>query len=196
MINNQIVDDKALFIKIQTQLEKADEVIETQNWEEANKLLKQTLDELGIRYLYGNLRDDTGYKLTTEADIPEREGRLDVAVRARRRILASRLEILRRKMVYDQPVKDDKTLLIEIQTLLEKADAEIETKNWKLADDLLKQALAELSDRYLSFNMREDSGIRLVEAMIYEEEGKLGDAVQKRRIAVAERLEMLIKKIQ
>ena len=196
MIDNQTVDDKTLFIRIQAQLEKADVVIKTQNWEEANKLLKQALDELGSRYLIENSRDNSGYRLAIDADRPEREGRLDAAAHVRRRILADRLESLRRKMVYDQPSKDDKTLLAEIQIQLEKADAEIEAKNWKLADELLKQALAELSDRYRSFNIRDDSGIRLVEAMIYEEEDKLDEAVQKRRIAVVERLEMFKKKIQ
>lgn len=196
MSDNQTnVDDKMLFMKLQAQLEKADAERLTQNLEEANKLLKQALVELDYRYLHPSVFDDSGLKLIA-VDIQEIEGNLNDAVRLRRRILANRLESLRRKMVYDQPRKDDKTLLIEIQVQLEKTDAEIEAKSWKVADEFLKQALAELSDRYLSFDIRDDSGISLVEAMIYEEEGKLEDAVQKRRIAVAERLEMFKSKIQ
>ena len=98
MSNNQIVmNDKTLYTVIKAQLEKADVEIAAQNWEVANKIIKQAMGELGDHYYCPEIEDDTGLKLI-EADIFEKEGKLDNAVRARRRILASRLEMLRSKI--------------------------------------------------------------------------------------------------
>jgi len=98
MSNNQIVmDDKTLYITIKVQLEKADAEITAQNWEAANKLLKQALVELGDRYTRSDTIDDSGMKLIA-AELQEREGKPDNAAHVRRRILAERLEMLRSKI--------------------------------------------------------------------------------------------------
>jgi len=87
------MNDKNLFMTISAQLEKIDAKITTQNWEAANKLLKQALAELGDRYTRSDTIDDSDMKLIA-ADIQEREGRPDNAAHVRRRILAERLELL------------------------------------------------------------------------------------------------------
>jgi hypothetical protein len=98
MSNNQaILDDETLFITAKAQLEKADAEIAAQNWEAANKLIKQALAEVGDRYVRSDTIDETGMKLIA-ADSQEKEGRLDNAVRVRRKMLASRLEMLGRKI--------------------------------------------------------------------------------------------------
>jgi hypothetical protein len=89
--------EKALLEKLTLQLEQADAEIAAQNWEAANKLLLQALDELGYRYLRSDIDDNSDMKLI-EADIFEEAGRLDDAVRARRGILAERLEMFRGKI--------------------------------------------------------------------------------------------------
>jgi len=98
MSNNHVVmDDKTLYITIKAQLEKADAEIAVQNWEAANKLIKQALDELGDRYYCLEVEDDTGLKLIA-ADNQEKGGRPDNAAHVRRSMLAERLEMLRSKI--------------------------------------------------------------------------------------------------
>jgi len=86
---------------------------------------------------------------------------------------------------------DNKTLVITIQIRLEKADAEMAAQNWKEANKLLKQALVELGDRYVRSDTIDDSGMKLIDADILEEEGKIDRAARVRRRILAERLEML-----
>ena len=97
MEGQAIMNDKKLFMTISAQLEKIDAEIAAQNWEAANKLLKQALAELGDRYTRSDTIDDSGMKLIA-AELQEREGRLDNAAHVRRRILAERLEMLRSKI--------------------------------------------------------------------------------------------------
>jgi hypothetical protein len=92
---------------------------------------------------------------------------------------------------------DDKTLFAKIKVLIEKADTERLAQNWKEANELLKQALAELGYRYMRENLRDDSGYRLVAADIQEfVEGKLDSAVRERRNVLVERLKLLERKIK
>jgi len=100
-------------------------------------------------------------------------------------------------MTDNQAVMDDKTLYIAIKARLEKADVEIAAQNWESANGLVKQALAELGDRYSSPSLRDDSGMSLVIAEVQEKkEGKLDSAVHLRRDILAERLERLRSKIR
>jgi len=190
------MDDKTLFIKIQAQLEKADEERLAQNWEKANELLLQALNVLGGRYFHPAIgADDSGLKLIA-ANTLHREGKLENAVLMRRRILFGRLESLRRKMADNLPAMDDKTLFIEIQARLEKADIEIKAQNWKAANELLLQAVAELGTRYRSFNTSDTSNLRFIAATNLEVEGKLDEAARERRGVIAERLEIFRRKIR
>jgi hypothetical protein len=90
------MEDRLCLMVIDAQLTKADAEIAAQNWETANKLLKQALAELGDRYVCPDVIDDTGMKLMA-ADLQEKEGKLDNAAHVRRRMLADRLEMLRSK---------------------------------------------------------------------------------------------------
>ena len=90
-------DNKTLLATIQAQLEKADAEITAQSWEAANKRLKTALNDLGGRYYDPKVIDDSSLKLSA-ACIRENEGKLDNAVRVRRRILAERLDLLRSKI--------------------------------------------------------------------------------------------------
>ena len=90
------LDDNALLNVINAQLEKVDVEIAAQNWEAADTLIKYALAELGDRYVCPDAIDETGMKLIA-ANLQEREGRLDNAVRVRRNMLAARLEMFRSK---------------------------------------------------------------------------------------------------
>ena len=191
------MDDKTLFIKTQGAFEKADVERLAQNWEVANNLLKQALDELGRRYARPSIivLDDSGMYIA-KANGLEREGKLAEAVNERRGILESRMEQLRLKVIDNQPILDDKTLFMEIKAQLEKADAETKAQNWKAALEALKQALAELGTRYTDDHRTHDeSNRRLFLASIHEKEGKLDEAVNVRLQILAERLEMLKNKL-
>jgi len=191
------MDDKTLFMQIKEQLENADSYRLAKNLETANDLLLQALDKLGNRYYISWLgaSDDSGMVLAS-ANSYERDGKLDSAVLTRRRILAERLQRFRAKISVSRTM-DDKTHFIETKGLLEKADVEINTQNWKAADELLQQALAGIRVRYDYTNRVSDSiSLKLVIAMRIEEEGRLDDAVRERRKILAERLEILTSKIK
>ena len=190
MSDNQIIlDDKTLFIKIQEQFEKANSERLVENLEAANKLLKQALDELGNRY--AREADESGDSII-KANSLEREGKLNEAVYLRRFVLEYRLEQFRIKMIDDQPAMDNKTLFVKLQEQFGKIDTEIVSKNWKVANELLKQALAELGSQYNNdVRIQDESNRRLVLARVHEEEGKLDEAVSVRFQIFTERLEML-----
>jgi len=95
-----------------------------------------------------------------------------------------------------QAIMDDKTLYMAISVQLEKIDAEIAAQNWKVASELLKQALAELGNRYTRSDTIDDSGMGLIAAELQEREGKPDNAAHVRRRILAERLEMLRSKIK
>ena len=94
--NQIIIDDETLLKTINAQIEKSDVEIAAQNRKAADSLLKHALAELGDRYVCPGVIDETGMKLVA-ADLQEREGKLDNAVRVRRKMLAARLEIFRSK---------------------------------------------------------------------------------------------------
>ena len=96
----------------------------------------------------------------------------------------------------EQNIMDDKTLFMTITVQLKKADAEIAAQNWETANELIKQALTELDDRYVRSDVIDDSGMKLIAANIQEREGKLDNAVRSRRRTLAGRLELLKSKIQ
>jgi len=77
---------------------------------------------------------------------------------------------------------------------LEKIDAEIAVQNWEEANQQLKQALAELGDRYVCDDTIDDSDMKLLAADLQEKEGKSNNAATVRRRILAERLEMLKRK--
>ena len=87
--------------------------------------------------------------------------------------------------------RDDKTLLKEIHAQLEKADAAIAAQHWEGADKLIRQALAELGDRYVCPGTLDETGMKLIAADLQEREGKLDEAVRMRRKMLVARLEML-----
>ena len=89
-------EDKTLLKVLHAQLEKADAAIAAQLWEAADELIRHALAELGDRYVCHDTIDETGMKLIV-ADLREKEGRLDNAVRVRRSMFAARLEMLRGK---------------------------------------------------------------------------------------------------
>ena len=188
------IDDKILLIKIKEQLEKSDEERFEGNWKEANELLLQALAELGGRYYHPSSgTDDTGLKLIA-ANNQDKEGKLENAVRMRRRILSSRLDALRRKIGQETIVEmDDKALYAMVNAQLEKTDVAIKAQNWKMADELLKQALSELVYRYHS-NIRDDTYVKNEVAYKLEEEGKLKEAILERQGVLAILLEILRKK--
>ncbi|MDR2881503.1 MAG: hypothetical protein LBV29_06345 [Azoarcus sp.] len=100
------------------------------------------------------------------------------------------------KMSGDQPIVDDKTLFISIKAQLEKVDTEIAAQNWEAASRLIRQALAELGDRYTRSDTIDDSDMKLIAADIQEKEGRLDNAANVRRRILAGRLEMLRSKIE
>lgn len=69
-----------------------------EEWAQANTLLKEGLDTLGDLYVSSDIVDDTGMKLVL-ASAKENEGSLQVAATIRRRVLATRLSLLREKNV-------------------------------------------------------------------------------------------------
>jgi len=89
-------DDKTLLATLQAKLEKADAEIAKQDWKAANELLNEALTDLGNRYYDPNVIDDSGMHLVA-ANMQEKEGKPDNAARNRRRILDSRMEMLREK---------------------------------------------------------------------------------------------------
>jgi hypothetical protein len=87
--------------------------------------------------------------------------------------------------------REDKTLLKVLHAQLEKADAAIAAQLWEAADELIRQALAELGDRYVCPGTIDETGMKLIAADLQEREGKLDEAVRVRRKMLVARLEML-----
>jgi len=100
------------------------------------------------------------------------------------------------KMCASPLVKEDKMLHEKLTLQLEKIDAEIAVQNWEEANQQLKQALAELGDRYVCDDTIDDSDMKLLAADLQEKEGKSNNAATVRRRILAERLDMLKRKIR
>ena len=97
----------------------------------------------------------------------------------------------RNRLGGNQIIIDDKTLLKVIHAQLENADAAIAAQHWEGADKLIRQALAELGDRYVCPGTIDETDMKLIAADLREREGKFDNAVRVRRKMLAARLEML-----
>ena len=94
--------DQAALLRAEKLLAEAVAVMDRQDWLRANLLLKEGLDVVGDRYVRPitpdfALLDDTGMALGA-ALYSERQSRLDQAAHLRKRVLSSRLGLLREKL--------------------------------------------------------------------------------------------------
>ncbi len=76
-------------------------------------------------------------------------------------------------------------------TLLAAAEVEIQNRNWLAANQLLKQGLAALGNSYLTPEMIDETGTKLLLADIEERKGSLETAALIRRRILGDRLSLL-----
>lgn len=84
-------------------------------------------------------------------------------------------------------------VMTEVEGALLAADKAMESQNWVLANAELKRGLAVMGSRYVSPNVIDDSGMKLVLAGVEEQKGNVAKAVAIRRRILGERLELLRK---
>lgn len=95
----------------------------------------------------------------------------------------------------EHPMSNSQELTQRIESLLQAADQAIQRTELKAANDLLKQALEELGDRYARPDTIDESGMRLVLAAAEEKKGELSKAANLRRGVLTRRLAALREKI-
>ena len=82
-------------------------------------------------------------------------------------------------------------LIAEVAGALLAAEQAMESQNWILANAELKRGLEVMGSRYVSPNVIDDSGMKLVLARVEEQKGDVAKAVAIRRRILGERLELL-----
>ncbi len=82
-------------------------------------------------------------------------------------------------------------LIQKIEALLVAADKAVKKEEWALANTLLKEGLDTLGDLYVSSDIVDDTGMKLVLASAKENEGSLQVAATIRRRVLAARLSLL-----
>lgn len=85
-------------------------------------------------------------------------------------------------------------LIQKIEALLVAADKAVKKEEWALANTLLKEGLDTLGDLYVSSDIVDDTGMKLVLASAKENEGSLQVAATIRRRVLAARLSLLREK--
>ncbi len=85
-------------------------------------------------------------------------------------------------------------LIQKIEALLVAADKAVKKEEWAQANTLLKEGLDTLGDLYVSSDIVDDTGMKLVLASAKENEGSLQVAATIRRRVLAARLSLLREK--
>ena len=85
-------------------------------------------------------------------------------------------------------------LIQKIEALLVAADKAVKKEQWEQANTLLKEGLDTLGDLYVSSDIVDDTGMKLVLASAKENEGSLQVAATIRRRVLAARLSLLREK--
>lgn len=85
-------------------------------------------------------------------------------------------------------------LIQKIEALLVAADKAVKKEEWAQANTLLKEGLDTLGDLYVSSDIVDDTGMKLVLASAKENEGPLQVAATIRRRVLAARLSLLREK--
>ncbi len=91
-------------------------------------------------------------------------------------------------------INANQLLIQKIEALLVAADKAVKKEEWALANTLLKEGLDTLGDLYVSSDIVDDTGMKLVLASAKENEGSLQVAATIRRRVLAARLSLLREK--
>jgi len=91
-----MTNKQALIDELNKTIALANHEIEQKNWQQANLHIKSGVNTLGYRYLNPNIVDDSDMYLL-EADVQERDGKLESATRQRLRTLQRRFELFQMK---------------------------------------------------------------------------------------------------
>jgi hypothetical protein len=92
-------------------------------------------------------------------------------------------------------MKTDEVLAKETEVTLESAEKAIEKQDWPAANVLLQQGLTDLGNRYLTADIIDETGMKLMVAEVEEKKGSLSTAAGIRRGVLSSRLSLLRQKI-
>lgn len=91
--------------------------------------------------------------------------------------------------------RDLNNLITTIKSILVNADDDMQLQAWHKANILLKKGLTDLGGRYLSKNIIDDTGARLIIAKGHENRGELENAAKIRHSILNSRLNLLRDKL-
>lgn len=101
----------------------------------------------------------------------------------------------------EKPERDEETnspsyLITYTQSILFRSNKSMNQKAWESANTLLKQGLSGLGDRYLTNDIIDDSGLKLLVANDKENSGEVENAVKIRYSILDARLNLLFQKLE